>query len=101
MRPEQKEALRKEMARLGIREQDLIEKFIKSGRKGCQKMNNASVKLRCHLNSPGFAKRLLKIILEAASRSGIPGSLYFRSQQNLADHISSLLESPETAWQIH
>ena len=46
---------------------------------------------------PGFAKKILEIILEAASRSGIPGSLYFRSQRNLADQISGLLESKEIA----
>lgn len=48
-------------------------------------------------DGPGFAKRILKIILEAASRSGIPGSLYFRSQRNLADKISGFLESLEIA----
>ncbi len=42
VRPEKEEALRKKMARLGIREQDLIEKFIKSGGKGGQKVNKAS-----------------------------------------------------------
>jgi predicted metal-dependent phosphoesterase TrpH len=48
-------------------------------------------------NTRRFAKKILKIILEAASRSGIPGSLYFRSQRNLADQISGLLESMEIA----
>jgi len=48
-------------------------------------------------DTPGFAKKILEIILEAASRSGIPGSLYFRSQRNLADQISGLLESKEIA----
>jgi predicted metal-dependent phosphoesterase TrpH len=48
-------------------------------------------------DAPGFARRILKIILEAASRSGIPGSLYFRSQRNLADRISGFLESVEIA----
>jgi predicted metal-dependent phosphoesterase TrpH len=46
---------------------------------------------------PGFAEKILKMIFEAASRSGIPGSLYFRSQQNLADRIHGLLEGMETA----
>jgi predicted metal-dependent phosphoesterase TrpH len=48
-------------------------------------------------NTRRFAKKILKIILEAASRSGIPGSLYFRSQRNLADQVSGLLESMEIA----
>ncbi len=46
---------------------------------------------------PGFAKKVFQIILEGASRSGIPGSLYIRSQRNLADQISGLLESMEIA----
>jgi len=46
---------------------------------------------------PGFAKKILKIVLEGASRSGIPGSLYLRSQRNLADQISGLLEGLEIA----
>jgi predicted metal-dependent phosphoesterase TrpH len=45
----------------------------------------------------GFAKKILKITLEGASRSGIPGSLYLRSQRNLADQISGLLEGMEIA----
>jgi hypothetical protein len=48
-------------------------------------------------DTPRFAKKILKIILEGASRSGIPGSLYFRSQQNLADQIHGFLESMEIA----
>jgi protein subunit release factor B len=42
VRPEKQEALRQKMNRLGIRQQDLIEKFIKSGGKGGQKVNKAS-----------------------------------------------------------
>jgi hypothetical protein len=47
--------------------------------------------------TPGFAKKILKIILEGASRSGIPGSLYLRSQRNLANQVSGLLEGMEIA----
>jgi predicted metal-dependent phosphoesterase TrpH len=46
---------------------------------------------------PGFAKKIFRTILEGASRSGIPGSLYLRSQRNLADRVSGLLEDMETA----
>ncbi len=42
VRPEKEEALRQKMERLGIREQDLLEKFVKSGGKGGQKVNKAS-----------------------------------------------------------
>jgi predicted metal-dependent phosphoesterase TrpH len=52
---------------------------------------------QAHPDTPRIAKKILEIILEGASRSGIPGSLYFRSQQILADQISVLLESTEIA----
>jgi hypothetical protein len=45
---------------------------------------------------PGFPHKILEIILKAASLSGIPGSLYFRSQQNLAGQIHGFLESLES-----
>ena len=45
----------------------------------------------------GFAKKILEVFLEGASRSGIPGSLYLRSQRNLADQISGFLEGVEIA----
>jgi len=48
-------------------------------------------------DKPGIAKKILEIILETASRTGIPGSLYFRSQRNLADQIHGLLESIDAA----
>ncbi|MGZ4886581.1 MAG: PHP domain-containing protein [Candidatus Aminicenantales bacterium] len=45
----------------------------------------------------GFANKILEVLLEAASRSGIPGSLYLRSQRNLANQISGFLEGMEIA----
>jgi len=42
VRPEKEEALRRKMAELGIREEDILEKFVKSGGKGGQKANKAS-----------------------------------------------------------
>jgi hypothetical protein len=45
----------------------------------------------------GIGKMFFKLILEGASRSGIPGSFYLRSQRSLADRISGLLEEMETA----
>jgi predicted metal-dependent phosphoesterase TrpH len=47
--------------------------------------------------SPGLAKKILEALLEGASRSGIPGSLYIRSQRNLADRISGFMEGLESA----
>jgi protein subunit release factor B len=42
VRPEKQEALRLKMERLGIREQDIIEKFIHGGGKGGQKINKTA-----------------------------------------------------------
>jgi protein subunit release factor B len=42
VRPEKQEALRLKMERLGIREQDILEKFIHGGGKGGQKINKAA-----------------------------------------------------------
>ncbi len=47
--------------------------------------------------TPQLGRKILKVLLEAASRSGIPGSLYLRSQRHLADRISGLLENTESA----
>jgi len=46
---------------------------------------------------PRLGDRLLKNVLETLSNSGIPGSLYVRSQRNLADEIGRLLESAGAA----
>jgi protein subunit release factor B len=42
VRPEKQEALRLKMQRLGIRESDLVEKFIHGGGRGGQKINKTS-----------------------------------------------------------
>jgi len=40
--PEKEDALRRKMERLGIREKDILEKFIQGGGKGGQKINKAA-----------------------------------------------------------
>jgi protein subunit release factor B len=42
VRPEKQEALRRKMERLGIREADIVEKFIHGGGKGGQKINKTA-----------------------------------------------------------
>jgi protein subunit release factor B len=42
VRPEKEDALRRKMKRLGIHEQDIIEKFIHGGGKGGQKINKSA-----------------------------------------------------------
>ncbi len=44
-----------------------------------------------------LSRRLLQKAIEALSSTGIPGSLYLRSQNSLADRIGRLLESAGTA----
>lgn len=48
-------------------------------------------------DAAGFPRKLFKLLLEAASRTGIPGSLYFRSQMNLAERINGLMDRVEAA----
>jgi predicted metal-dependent phosphoesterase TrpH len=47
--------------------------------------------------APGLTRWFLKKAVEALSGSGIPGSLYLRNQNNLADRVGQLLESAGTA----
>ncbi len=46
---------------------------------------------------PGTSHRIFRTIIEGFSSSGIPGSLYLRSQNALADRIGRLFESVENA----
>lgn len=48
-------------------------------------------------NAPGISRWLLRKAIEALSGSGIPGSLYLRNQNSLADRVSRLIESAEYA----
>ncbi|NTV81815.1 MAG: hypothetical protein HGA24_10395 [Candidatus Aminicenantes bacterium] len=45
----------------------------------------------------GFSRWLLKKAVEALSGSGIPGALYLRYQNGLADRVGRLIESAGTA----
>jgi hypothetical protein len=47
--------------------------------------------------SPRFSRWLLQKAIEALSSSGIPGSLYLRSQNSLADRVGRLLERAGSA----
>ena len=46
---------------------------------------------------PVLSRWILRKAVEALSSSGIPGSLYLRAQENLADRIGRLMESREFA----
>lgn len=47
--------------------------------------------------TPRLSRWLLKKAIETLSSSGIPGSLYLRSQHSLADRVGRLLENAESA----
>ena len=47
--------------------------------------------------APGLARWLLRKAIEALSGTGIPGALYLRYQNGLADRVGRALESSETA----
>jgi len=47
--------------------------------------------------TPKFSHLVLKKTIEALSNSGVPGSLYLRYQNSLADRVSLLLNRAETA----
>jgi hypothetical protein len=49
------------------------------------------------LGAPGLSRWLLKKAVQALSGSGIPGALYLRYQNSLADRVGRLLESAGTA----
>lgn len=81
VRPEKEEALRRKMAELGIREEDLIEKFVRSGGKGGQKANKAStcvylkhrptqVEVKCSISRSQALNRFLarRILTERIER---------------------------------
>jgi len=52
---------------------------------------------RDYTNTSGISRWLLRKAVEALSGSGIPGTLYLRYQNSLADRISQLMESTEPA----
>jgi predicted metal-dependent phosphoesterase TrpH len=45
----------------------------------------------------GLSQWIIRRLVEALSRSGIPGTLYLRYQNNLADQIGRLLETADSA----
>lgn len=93
VRPEKGEVLRKKMARLGIHEQDLTEKFIRSGGKGGQKVNKAStcvylkhlptgIEVKCSLErSQALNRFLARRILADKIEKRVLGEQYAEKQR--------------------
>ncbi|MFZ2052582.1 MAG: peptide chain release factor-like protein [Candidatus Aminicenantales bacterium] len=81
VRPEKQETLRLKMERLGIREQDIIEKFIHGGGKGGQKINKSAscvylkhrptgIEVKCQTERSQILNRFLarRILIEKIER---------------------------------
>jgi hypothetical protein len=52
---------------------------------------------RARLRRPGLSDRIVRRILEALSRTGIPAGLYIRYQRNLAHRVGELIEAAAAA----
>jgi len=81
VRPEKQEALRKKMDSLGIREDDILEKFIHGGGKGGQKINKTAsavylkhlptgIEVKCQAERSQARNRLAAFRLLAAKVEG-------------------------------
>ncbi len=91
VRPEKQEALRRRMVALGIREKDLVEKFIKSGGKGGQKVNKASTCV--------YLKHLPTAVEVKCGMARSQALNRFLARRILADRIETRLRGEESAEQ--
>jgi protein subunit release factor B len=81
--PEKEQALRQKMGRLGIFENDIIEKFIRSQGKGGQKVNKASTCV--------YLKHLLTGIEVKCQRERSQSINRFLARRILADKIEAMI----------
>jgi protein subunit release factor B len=84
VRPEKMKALQDKMERLGIFEKDLIEKFVRSGGKGGQKVNKAS--------SCVYLKHLPTGVEVKCQQERYQSLNRFLARRLLADKIESLVQ---------
>lgn len=88
VRPEKEEALFRKMERLGIRESDLIEKFVRSQGKGGQKVNKASTCV--------YLKHLPTGIEVKCQRERSQSINRFLARRILADKVEALILGKES-----
>ncbi len=91
VRPEKEDALRLKMERLGIREGDLIEKFVRSGGKGGQHVNKVATCV--------YLKHLPTGIEVKCQRERSQSVNRFLARRILADKIEAMVLGKESAEQ--
>jgi protein subunit release factor B len=91
VRPEKEDALRLKMERLGIREGDLIEKFVRSGGKGGQHVNKVATCV--------YLKHLPTGIEVKCQRERSQSINRFLARRILADKIETMVLGKESAEQ--
>jgi len=89
VRPEKEQALRERMERLGIREEDLEETFVRSAGPGGQKVNKTSSCVQVRHRPSGRVVRCQEFRSQGLNR--------FRAREVLADDIEAEILGTESA----